>query len=264
MSRITDRGTIGCQWLRDATALPRSGGARMAQSPHSSNHLLASLPADKMAAFLPHLRVIELPHETVLFERGDSINAVYFPHNCLVSLVVGLSSGEIIEAAMIGCDSVAGASAAFGNKISLNKAIVQVPGSASALDVDRFCALADQNDGFKDTLARHEQFILAQAQQSAACNATHTLEARMARWLLTCRDFLRSDDILLTQEFLAEMLGVRRTSVTLVASALQHAGLIRYRRGHIRVFDVEGLRGCACECYETLKSEAERLLGASS
>jgi CRP-like cAMP-binding protein len=235
----------------------------MQQSPSASNHLLSSLPADTMAALTPHLRTIRLPQETVLFEQRDSINAVYFPHDAMVSLVVVLASGERIEAAMIGRDSLVGASAAFGIKTSLNKAIVQIPGSASVLDVDAFCKVAGHDEAFRDRLVRHEQFILAQAQQAAACNVSHTLEARLARWLLRCRDLMRSDDIPLTQEFLSEMLGVRRTSVSLVAGALQHAGFIRYQRGHIRVLDVTGLKDSACECYATLKSEAERLLGMS-
>lgn len=234
----------------------------MNQSPRS-NHLLSSLAADKLAALTPHLRTIRLPQETVLFEQRDSINAVYFPHDAMISLVVSLTSGETIEAAMIGCDSLVGASSVFGIKTSLNRAIVQIAGSASVLDVDSFCKVAEQDEAFRDTLARHENFILAQAQQAAACNVSHTLEARLARWLLRCRDLVGSDDISLTQEFLSEMLGVRRTSVSLVAGALQHAGFIRYQRGHIRVLDIEGLKDSACECYQTLKSVGERLLGTS-
>jgi CRP-like cAMP-binding protein len=163
---------------------------------------------------------------------------------------------------MVGRDSLVGGSSAFDNKISLNRAVAQVAGSASVLDVDRFCDLASQSDTFRAKLARHEQFILAQAQQTGACNATHTLEARLARWLLRCLDLLRSEDIHLTQEFLAQMLGVRRTSVSIVANTLQQAGLIRYRRGHIRVLNVEGLKDCSCECYQTLKSLSDRLLGS--
>jgi CRP-like cAMP-binding protein len=236
----------------------------MAQSPHVSNHLLASLDVDELEALLPHLKAVELPQETVFFESGDAIKAVYFPHNALISLVVELASGEIIEAAMIGRDGVAGGSAAFGCKISVNRAIVQVAGSASVLDVDVFCDLADRNAVFRAKLARHEQFVLAQAQQSAACNATHTLEARLSRWLLRCRDLLLSDDIPLTHEFLGEMLGVQRSSVTIVANTLQRAGLIRYRRGHIRVLDLESLQDSSCECYQTLKSHSDRLLGSST
>jgi CRP-like cAMP-binding protein len=182
----------------------------------------------------------------------------------MVSIVVDLASGEMIETAMIGRDSLVGGSAAVDDDIALNRAVVQVAGVASVVDVGTFRGVAHQSYTFHATLARHRQFILAQAQQSAACNATHTLEARLSRWLLRCHDLLGSDDIPLTQEFLAEMLGARRTSVTLIAGTLQQAGLIRYRRGHIWVTDVEGLRESACECYETNKAQGNRLLGKPS
>ena len=233
----------------------------MPQSPHSTNLLLASLPPENMAALVPHLRVVQLPQETVLFEAGDTIKAIYFPHTGIVSIVVDLASGETIETAMIGRDSLVGGSAALDDDIALNRAVVQVAGVASVVDVGTFRGLAQQSHTFHATMARHRQFILAQAQQSAACNAAHTLEARLSRWLLRCRDLLGSDDIHLTQEFLAEMLGARRTSVTLVASALKQAGLIQYRRGHIKVLDVEGLRDSACECYKTNKAQGKRLIG---
>jgi len=236
----------------------------MTQSLHSANGLLASLRPEKLAGLLPYLKFVELPQETVLYESGDTIKAVYFPHSGIISLVVDLASGEMIEAAMIGRDSLTGGSSAFNNPISLNRAIAQVGGTASVLDADRLRELAQQSDTFRAKLMRHEQFILAQAQQAAACNATHTLEARLARWLLRCNDLLGSDDIGLTQEFLAEMLGVRRTSVSLVANTLQTAGLIRYRRGHIRLLNIEGLRESACECYATIKAHGERLLDSRS
>jgi CRP-like cAMP-binding protein len=179
----------------------------MEQLPHSGNHLLASLGGDKIAALQPHLKVLELPVETVLFETGDTIQTVYFPLSGVVSAVVDLATGEMIESAMIGRDSLVGGSAAFDNQISLNRVVVQVTGAACALNVDRFRELAQQSESFRAKLARHEHFLLAQAQQSAACNATHTLEERLSRWLLRCRDLLDSDDILLTQEFLAKCLG---------------------------------------------------------
>jgi CRP-like cAMP-binding protein len=236
----------------------------MEQLPHSGNQLLASLSEDKMAVLQPHLRVLDLPQETVLFETGDTIKTVYFPLSGVVSVVVDLANGEMIESAMVGRDSLVGGSAAFDNQISLNRVVVQVPGAASALNVDRFRELAQGSESFRAKLARHEHFLLAQAQQSAACNATHTLEERLSRWLLRCRDLLDSDDIPLTQEFLAEMLGVRRTSVTLVAGVLQKAGLIRYQHGHIRLVDRGALLDSACECYGTIKAHADRLLGATS
>src|ERR1700704_5906683 len=144
----------------------------MAESSHLSNSLLASLRPDKMAALLPHLRFVELPQETVLYENGDTIGAVYFPHDGVVSLVVDLASGETIETGMVGRDSLVGGSSAFDNKISLNRAVAQVAGSASVLEVARFRDLAAQSDTFRAKLARHEQFILAQAQQTTACTTT--------------------------------------------------------------------------------------------
>ena len=228
---------------------------------HSSNLLLASLGPENMAALVPHLHVVELPHKTVLFEAGDTIKTIYFPHNGIVSIVVDLGSGERIETAMIGRDSLVGGSAAIDDDIALNRAVVPVAGVASAVDVGTFRGLVQQSHTFHAALARHRQFILAQTQQSAACNASHSLEARLSRWLLRCHDLLGNDTITLTQDFLAEMLGARRSSVTIVAGTLQQAGLIRYRRGHIQVTDLEGLRESACECYEKVKAQGERLIG---
>jgi len=232
----------------------------MSQNLHSANQMLAALaPADR-DTLLPHLKVVELPQEMVLFDAGDTIEAIYFPHVGIVSLVVDLTSGDMIEAAMIGRDGVVGGSAALDGDLSLNKAVVQLTGRASVVDVDHIRSLAERSTVFRTALMRHEQFVMAQAQQSAACNASHAVEARISRWLLRCRDLAGSDDIALTQEFLAEMMGVRRTSVSLVANTLQQAGLIKYRRGHIRVLDVKGLREAACECYETVRVHADRLL----
>jgi CRP-like cAMP-binding protein len=229
---------------------------------HSSNLMLAALTPPDRDALLPHLKVIELPQELVLFDAGDPMKAVYFPHMGIVSLVVDLTSGDMIEAAMVGRDGVVGGSAALNGDLSLNKAVVQLMGRASVADVEHVRTLAESSVVFRTALMRHEQFVMAQAQQSAACNASHAVEARISRWLLRCRDLAGSDDIALTQEFLAEMMGVRRTSVSLVANTLQQAGLIKYRRGHIRVLDVEGLQDAACECYDTVRSHADRLLKA--
>jgi CRP-like cAMP-binding protein len=232
------------------------------QLTQNPNHLLASLSAVDFEVLRPHLQPVELRHETVLYEVGDEIDRVYFPHGGVVSLVVNLASGETIETGMVGRDSLVGGASALDGKVSLNKAIVQIAGTASALKLDHLRHLADASVAFRTTLIRHEQLILVQAQQSAACNITHTLEARLARWLLRCRDLTDSDDLALTQEFVAQMLGVRRSSVSLVAGTLQHAGLIQYRRGHIRILDEDSLRDAACECYETVRSQSERLLGA--
>jgi len=144
--------------------------------------------------------------------------------------------------------------------VSLNKAVVQLAGVASTIDVHRFRDITDQFKPLRSLLIQHEQVLFAQAQQSAACNASHSVEARMCRWLLFMRDLAGGDELTLTQEFLAQMMGVRRPSVTLVAHAMQKAGFIQYRRGHIRILNVEGLQEASCECYATVKAHFDKLL----
>ena len=160
---------------------------------------------------------------------------------------------------MIGRDSVVGGSSALGNRHTMNKGIVQTPGAASILDAEQLRKAADASVSFRTMLIRHEQALFFQAQQSAACNASHALEARLARWLLRSRELSGGDTMQLTQEFLGQMLGVRRTSVSLVAHTLQQAGLIAYRRGRINVTDLPGLQEAACECYGTVKSHYDHL-----
>jgi CRP-like cAMP-binding protein len=229
----------------------------MAKSPNS---LLASLPADVFSALSPHLKLVELKFGDVLAETGGAVRKVYFPYSGVISLVVELDVGSMIETAMVGRDGVLSAAAALDGKVSLNKGVVQLAGSAGVMEVDQLRRLAKEFEPFREILIRHEQVLFAQSQQSAACNASHTVEARMCRWLLHMRDFAGGDDLLLTQEFLAQMLGVRRTSVTVVASPLRKAGLIDYTRGRSRLRDVEGLKKEACECYATVKAHYQRLL----
>lgn len=203
---------------------------------------------------------MELIREAVLAEAGDPVTQVYFPHSGIISLVVNLAGGEMIEAAMIGRDSIFGAAAALDGNISLNKAIVELPGTASVLEIAQLRTAAEQDISLRKMLIRHEQFLSVQAQQNAACNACHPVEARLSRWLLRARDLSDSDTFQLTQEFLAEILGVRRNSVSRVAHALQQAGAIVYRRGIVEITDFAGLHASCCECYETLKAHYERLL----
>ncbi|MGB8756030.1 MAG: Crp/Fnr family transcriptional regulator, partial [Pseudolabrys sp.] len=188
------------------------------------------------------------------------IRQVYCPYCGVISLVVELDVGTMIETAMVGHDGVLNAAPALDGKVSLNKGIVQVAGSAGTIEVNRFRRLANEFEPFRSLLIRHEQVLFAQSQQSAACNASHSVEARMCRWLLYMRDLAGSDDLVLTQEFLAQMLSVRRPSVSIVASPLQKAGLIKYSRGHVRLLDVKGLEKRACECYGTVKAHYRRLL----
>jgi CRP-like cAMP-binding protein len=176
-------------------------------------------------------------------------------------LVVELAGGQAIEAAMVGRDSMVGATSAMDGAVSLNKAIIQLPGNGEALDTGHFREAARQSETLRAILLRHEQVIFAQAQQSAACNAFHKVEARLSRWLLRARDLSGSDTLALTQEFLAEMLlGAGRSYVSPVANALQERGFIRYTRGRIVIVDLKGLQQEACECYGTVKAHYDRLL----
>ena len=229
----------------------------MSQSP---NRLLASLPQNIFAAMEPHLKPLTLAFGDVVAETDQPIRKVYFPFSGVISLVVDMQEGDMIETAMVGRDGVANGTSALDGKVSLHKGIVQVAGEAATISPDALRTLAREFEPLHAILIRHEQVLLAQAQQSAGCNASHSVEARMCRWLLRIRDLTGSDDLKLTQEFLAQMLGVRRSSVSLVAGTLQSAGFIRYKRGNIRLLDVEQLQEGACECYETVKGHYERLL----
>jgi CRP-like cAMP-binding protein len=181
-----------------------------------------------------------------------------------VSLVATLSTGEMIEAAMVGRDGVVGASAALDGKISLSRGIIQLSGEIVVCEIEPLKSAALQNPKLLSLLIRHEQTVYAQAQQSAACFATHLVEARLCRWLLRARDLSGSDNLPFTQEYLAEMLGVRRTSVTEVAHTLQEAGLIKYARGKIQIVDATALRESACECYGSVQGFYQKLLGTPS
>jgi CRP-like cAMP-binding protein len=228
----------------------------------NSNLLLASLSTADAAALIPHLKSVHLEQKRTLFEAGEDIAEIYFPTNAIISLVIGLSTGEVIEAAMVGRDGVLGASAALDGKVSLNRAIVQLAGDALSCEISVLKGAALQSQTLLATLVRHEQTLFAQVQQSAACFATHHVQARLCRWLLRARDLAGSDTLNFTQEFLAEMLGVRRTSVTAVALILQRAGMLKYSRGKIEILNIDELRESACECYDAVKFQYARLLGS--
>jgi CRP-like cAMP-binding protein len=226
-----------------------------------NNILLSLLSTSDLKRLEPYLKPAHFEQHQVLFETDEQIRHVYFPTTGVVSLVVGLSTGETIEVAMVGRDGVVGASAALDGKVSLSRGIVQLAGEIVVCDIEALKSAALQNPKLLALLIRHEQTVFAQAQQSAACFATHQVVARLSRWLLRARDLSGSDTLSFTQEYLAEMLGVRRTSVTVVAHTLQAAGLIKYARGRIQILNTEGLRDSACECYATVKSQYGKLVG---
>jgi CRP-like cAMP-binding protein len=226
------------------------------------NLLLDQLSPSDLKRLEPHLKPTRFEQRHLLFEADQQIRHVYFPTSAVVSLVTTLSTGETVEVAMVGRDGVVGASAALDGKTSLSRGIVQLAGEIIVCDIEAFKATVMQNPKLLALLIRHEQTVYAQAQQSAACFATHQVVARLSRWLLRARDLSNSDTLSFTQEYLAQMLGVRRTSVTVVAHTLQAAGMIKYARGKIQIVDTEGLQDSACECYGTVKAQYARLLGA--
>jgi CRP-like cAMP-binding protein len=227
----------------------------------SSNLLLSSLGPRELESLRPHLRAFSFEQGKILYEAGDRISGVYFPFDAIVSLVVILQTSESVEAAMVGRDGVVGASFALDGKLALNRAIVQIGGSGVLCEADTFRRLAFQDPAVLSLIVSHEQAVYARAQQSAACNVAHDASARLCRWMLRARDLSGSDTLPFTQEFLAEMLGVQRTTVSPVAHTLQAAGMIQYKRGKIQILDVDGLRESACECYTTVKTRYEELVG---
>jgi CRP-like cAMP-binding protein len=228
--------------------------------PRSPNGFLSALAADDFELIRPHLRTVDLVAECVLVEVGEALRRAYLPHRGVISLVVKLAKGEHVQIAMIGRDSVFGSMSSLGDAIALNSAVVLVPGVASTLDIDRLRAASDQSPTLRALLVRHALAVYAQIQQTAGCNASHTVESRLARCLLQTHDLSGGDKLILTQEAMAQMIGARRNSVSLVANTLQQAKLIQYSRGHIEITNFEGLSKTACECYATVKVQYNRLL----
>jgi len=226
----------------------------------SPNGFLSSLAANDFELIRPHLRTVELIPALVLVEVGEPLKRAYLPHRGVISLIVKLARGEHIQVAMIGRDSVLGTFSALGDPTALNSAVVLVAGIASTLDVDRLRAAADQSATFRATLVRHGLAVCAQIQQTAGCNATHTVESRLARCLLQTHDLSGSDKFVLTQESMAQMIGARRNSVSLMANTLQQAKYIHYSRGHVEIVNPDGLSKTSCECYATVKAQYDRLL----
>lgn len=224
------------------------------------NRLLAALDTADMDRLRPHLEEVSLNRHQVLSEPNGKISRAYFPHDGLVSLQTVLSSGPCVESAMVGREGMVGAPLIAYHNVSPSRAVVQVPGRAAAIAGDRLQRALHESAPLRDLLGRYVHAFLAQITQSVACNAVHAAERRLARWLLAATERNGNRPLPLTHEFLAEMLGVGRPTVTLVARALQAAGLIDYRRGSISVTDRRGLESAACECHRAVRRVYEDLL----
>jgi CRP-like cAMP-binding protein len=242
----------------------RDGPDARAMTPTDArgNRLLAALGPDELARLVPHLERVELARGVVLHEPPGELAEVWFPEGCVISVVVVVQGG-LAEGALVGREGVAGLVDALGSRRASARCLVQVPGPALRLELDRLAAAHEASPLLRRLLAWYVQAFLAEVMVSAACHALHAAAARLARWLLLVQD--RAGDgaeLFLTQEFLALMLGLQRTTVTETAGSLQRAGLIRYRRGRVEVLDRAGLEAAACGCYRTIRDHYGRLSGA--
>jgi CRP-like cAMP-binding protein len=217
------------------------------------NDLLTALFAGGARPRLePYFRTVELQKGQVLVEPLAPVRHVYFPYSGIVAFSVLLKDGHLVQTGVVGRDGAVGALQALNGKVSPSLVIVQVPGRAAVVEAERVAELAQGFPDIRSLIVGHEQFLLSEVQLSAACNAVHTIQQRVCRWLLRMNDLVGTS-VAVTQELLAGMIGVRRTSVTLAASSLQGAGVIKYRRGNLEIVDIDRLRQSSCECYETLR-----------
>jgi CRP-like cAMP-binding protein len=210
------------------------------------------LPRNQLDLLAPHLSTKQLAQGVVLLEAGEEFDRVYFPHSGMLSLLAVLRDGKGIEVATVGREGVVGAMAGLGLYKSLVRVVVQLPMAATMITASQFRKAVTSSGEVRDLCLGYNEVLLQQARVTAACNAVHPVESRFCRWLLQAADRAESDTVELKQEFLAEMLGVRRTSVTDVAGAIQKQGAITYSRGVIHILDRVALEGLACECYRTL------------
>ncbi len=200
----------------------------------------------------PHIKTADLQTGQVLAEAVAPVEKVYFPYSGAAAYHVSLNDGHLVQTAVVGRGGAVGALQAVEGKVSPNTVIVQVPGRAAVVDANRLAEVIQEYPDLRSLILDHEQFVLAEIQQSAACNAVHSVRQRVCRWILRLNDLI-GIKVPVTQELLAETIGVRRTSVTAAAAALKDEGIIDYRRGHIEIIDIERLRQSSCECYETLR-----------
>jgi CRP-like cAMP-binding protein len=225
------------------------------------NLLIGALRESDRLALSAWLTPVLLTAGRTLIHPGDDVEHAYFPcGEAMVALLVLAADGDVVEAATVGREGAIGGIVSLGHKPAFAQSTVQIGGHALRISSERLEMVKGESPTLRDALARYADCLLAQVLQSVACNALHTTEARFCRWLLTAQDRVGSEEVPLTQEFLAEMLGVQRTTVTGVATALQNRGLINYRRGRIRVLDRGGLESAACGCYEAVRAHFDRVL----
>jgi CRP-like cAMP-binding protein len=227
------------------------------------NHVLNSLPPREMSALAPYATVVSLASGEVLFEPDDTIERVYFPNTAVLSVVTIMEDGRAVESDTVGCESAVGLLETLSATCAISRTFTQIPGTAVAIPASRIRVQSESSPTLRAMLLRHAQANLAQAHQSVACNALHSVEQRLCRWLLASHDRTASDTIQITQQYLATMVGVQRTTVTQALHALVAAGLIRQGRGQVQVINRRGLEARSCECHAALKWTLDRLIGRS-
>jgi CRP-like cAMP-binding protein len=227
------------------------------------NRLLAALPDAEWERLLPHLERVDMPLSKVLYESGDRLAHVYFPTNSIVSLLYVMENGSSAEIAVVGFEGIVGISLFMGGNSTPSRAVVQSAGHGFRLKANLLMEEFDRAGSVLHLLLRYTQALITQMAQTAVCNRHHSLDQQLCRWLLLSLDRLQSNELVMTQELIANMLGVRREGVTEAAGHLNDSGLIRYQRGHITVLDRAGLARRSCECYAVVKNEYDRLLPAT-
>lgn len=231
-----------------------------AASDPRQNRLLAALPDAEWVRWAPHLEPVDMPLGKVLYESGSRLSHVYFPTTSIVSLLYVMEDGASAEIAVVGNDGIVGISLFMGGQSTTSRALVQSAGLGFRLKADLMLQEFNRAGPALHLLLRYTQALITQMSQTAVCNRHHSLDQQLCRWLLLSLDRLHSRELVMTQELIANMLGVRREGVTEAAGNLQQAGLIRYQRGHITVLDRAGLEKRTCECYAVVKKEYDRLL----
>ena len=257
-----------CQ-IRSATNGPGSRGYNetigpMFDSTTPVNRVLAALPATDLRLLEPHLEIVEFRQGTGIHRLGERLEHVVFPYNCLISINAVMESGNEIESAMVGPEGIVGAYGGYGIDHAVTDATIKITGIGVQISLADFRDTLAHSEALADQVARCEALLVAQMHQSAACNAVHDVEARMCRWLLEIDDRMGGSRFPMTQDMLAKMLGVRRTTVTLVAKRLQQVGAFRWRRGYVYVLQRDLIADRACACYERVRLCAERLSAKTS
>jgi len=232
----------------------------IAASDPQSNRLLAALPESALQRWQPELENVDMPLGSVLYESGAALSHVYFPTTAIVSLLYVMEDGASAEIAVVGNEGIVGISLFMGGQSTPSRAVVQSAGRGFRLNAPLMKAEFDRAGSVLHLLLRYTQALITQMAQTAVCNRHHSLDQQLCRWLLLSLDRLEGNQLVMTQELIANMLGVRREGVTEGALKLQNAGLIRYARGHITVLDRSGLEKRSCECYAVVKKEYDRLL----